>query len=114
MEKALFALPILPGKTAAARSFLKELEGGRKEQFAASERRLGAVEEVWAIQPTGQGDLFVVYVAAQNVGNAFTQFAASKDEFDRWFKQQLGEITGADLNVPPTAPMSEILSDYHA
>jgi hypothetical protein len=64
MEKTLFALPILPGKTEAARSFLKELEGARKEQYAVSERRLGVVEEVWAIQPTGPGDLFVVYVAA--------------------------------------------------
>ena len=110
----LFALPILPGKTQAARAFLKELEGARKEQFAVSERRLGVVEEVWAIQASGQGDLYVVYGAATNLANVFQQFAASKDEFDQWFKQRVNETTGADLNVPPTAPMSEILSDYHA
>jgi len=114
VEKMLFALPILPGKTAAARAFLKELEGPRKEQFAVSERRLGVVEEVWAIQAGAQGDLLVAYGAAPNLANAFQQFAASKDDFDQWFKTRLGEVTGADLNVPPTAPMSEILSDYHA
>jgi hypothetical protein len=41
MEHALFALPIQSGKSQAARSFLQELEHGRKDQYAASERRLG-------------------------------------------------------------------------
>jgi hypothetical protein len=114
MDQTLFALPIVPGKTEAARAFLQELEGARKEQYAASEQRLGLTKEVWAIQPTGQGDLFVVYFAGQNIGHAFQQFATSQDEFDRWFKQRVRETTGADLNTPPPGPMSQIHSDYQA
>ncbi len=45
------------------------------------------------------------------MGQAFTQFAASQDEFDCWFKQQVQETTGADLNIPPPGPISEILGD---
>ena len=112
MDQTLFVLPILAGKTAAARAFLAELEGERKGQYAASERRLGLTREVWAIQPTPQGDLYVVYIAGESIPTAFRRFAASEDEFDAWFKQRVLETTGADLNTPPPGPMSEILSDY--
>ncbi|MDQ3512596.1 MAG: DUF6176 family protein [Chloroflexota bacterium] len=114
MDQTLFAMPILPGKTEAARAFLRELDGPRKQELAACDQHLGIVKETWAIQQTPQGDLLVGYVAGEDVGRAFTQFAASQDEFDRWFKQQMQEVTGADLNAPPTGPISEILADFGA
>ena len=114
MDQTLFAMPILPGKTEAARTFLRELEGPRKPQLAACDQGLGITKEVWAIQQMPQGDLLVGYLAGEDVGRAFTQFAASQDEFDRWFKQQMQEVTGADLNAPPTGPISEILADFGA
>ena len=114
MDQTLFALPILPGQTGAARAFLAELEGARKEQYAASEGRLGLTKEVWAIQAGPQGDLYVVYFAGEDIARAFRQFAASQDEFDRWFKDRVRATTGADLNTPPPGPMSEILSDFEA
>ena len=111
MEQALFALPILPDKTEAARAYLRELGGPRKQELAACGQSVGIVKETWAIQQTPLGDLFVVYMAGENLARAFTQFAASQDEFDRWQKQQVLETTGADLNTPPVGPMSEILAD---
>ena len=114
MDQTLFALPILGGHTDDARAFLRELEGERKGQYAASERRLGLTREIWAIQRTPTGDLFVVYFAGADIGRAFGQFAASEDEFDRWFKARVLQTTGVDLKTPPPGPMSEILSDYRA
>ena len=114
MDQTLFALPILTGKADDARAFLTELEGERKGQYAASERRLGLTKEVWAIQGTPAGDLYLVYIAGADIPAAFQRFAASQDEFDRWFKRRVMETTGADLNTPPPGPMSEILSDYQA
>jgi hypothetical protein len=114
MDQALFALPILPGKTAAARAFLHEQEGPRKQEIAACSQGAGLTKEVWAIQQTPQGDFFVVYMAGEDIAQAFTQLAASQDEFDRWLKQQLQETTGADLNTPPPGPISEILTDVEA
>jgi hypothetical protein len=35
MDQALFALPILPGKTEAARAFLHEQNGPRKQELVA-------------------------------------------------------------------------------
>jgi DMSO/TMAO reductase YedYZ molybdopterin-dependent catalytic subunit len=111
MDQTLFALPILPGKTAAARAFLQELGGPRKQELAACGQSVGLTKETWAIQQTPQGDLFVAYMAGKDLAQAFAQFAASQTAFDRWFKQQVQETTGADLNTPPSGPISEILAD---
>ena len=114
MDQALFALPILPGKTEAARAFLRELGGPRIQELAACGHGVGLTKETWAIQQTPQGDLFVAYVTGEDIAEAFRQFAASQSEFDRWFKQQVQETTGADLNTPPPGPISEILADTDA
>jgi hypothetical protein len=114
MDQALFALPILPGQTAAARAFLRELGGPRQQDLAACGQSVGINKETWAIQQTPQGDFFVAYLAGEDLAHAFTQFAASQTEFDRWFKQQVQETTGADLNTPPPGPISEILADTAA
>ena len=114
MEYALFALPIQSGKTDAARAFLRELENERKGQYTESERRLGITKEVWALQQTPQGDLFMVFFQSDNINGAVGQFVGSQDEFDQWFKRQVRDATGVDLNVPPPGPLSEILSVYEA
>ena len=54
MDQALFALPILPGKTEAARAFLQELGGPRKQDLAACTDSVGVAKEMWAIQQTPQ------------------------------------------------------------
>jgi hypothetical protein len=114
MEYGLFALPIQSGKTDAARAFQRELEGARKAQYAASEQRLAITKEVWALQQTPMGDFFVVFFQSQDIGGAIKQFVESQDGFDQWFKRQVHDTTGVDLNVPPPGPLSEILSIYDA
>jgi hypothetical protein len=111
MEQTLFTLPILPGKTGAARAFLQEVESSRIHELAACGESVGIDREVWAIQQTPQGDMYVAYITGEDIAHAFREFAASQSEFDRWFKQQLQETTGADLNTPPPGPISEILAD---
>jgi hypothetical protein len=114
MDQALFVLPILPGKTAAARAFLQEQDGPRRQELLACGQGVGISKETWAVQQTPQGDFFIVYRAGEDIAHAFTQLAASQSEFDRWLKQQLQETTGADLNTPPPGPISEILTDVKA
>jgi hypothetical protein len=80
---AFCAFPILPGKRGAARTFLIELEGVRKEHSACSERRLGLIKEVWAVQQAPQGDLVVVFITGEAISNAFQQFATAHDVFDQ-------------------------------
>ena len=40
MEQVCFALPVRVGKADAARAFMRELEGTRKTEYGASERRI--------------------------------------------------------------------------
>ena len=114
MEYALFALPIRDGKSAAARAFLRDLESERKADYAASEQRIGITKEVWAIQQTPMGELFVVFFQGADIAGAVAQFVGSRDAFDLWFKEQVMDTTGVDLNVPPQGALSDILSVYEA
>jgi hypothetical protein len=114
MEQALFALPISPGKTEAARAFLRQAGGPRLRELVECGQNVGVAHEAWALQQTPQGDLIIAYMTAENIGHAFTVFACSQDAFDVWFKQNVQEVTGADLNTPPSGPISEILADTRA
>ncbi len=111
MDQTLFVLPILPGQTEAARAFLQELGGARKQELAACGQSIGIPKEMWALQRLPQGDVLIAYMAGDDLGHALRQFAASQDDFDRWMKQRLQEVTGADLNTPPSGPLSECLVD---
>ena len=75
---------------------------------------MGVVKETWALQQGPQGDLLVVYMAGEDLAKAFAGFAASRDAFDAWQKQQIKEATGADLDTPPPGPISEVLADVEA
>ncbi len=114
MDHSGFALPILPGKAAAARAFQGELDGPRKDEYARSERALGIVKELWFLQETPAGDIFVAYLESPDINRALDQFAASREAFDVWFKRQLAEVTGVDLNIPPPGPLSRLVSHYEA
>jgi len=114
MDHIGFAPPILPGKGAAARAFQRDLAGPRMVEYAASERAIGITKELWFLQETPNGDFFVTYMESADFGKALGMFAASRGTFDVWFKRQLADVTGVDLNEPPPGPLSELLSHYEA
>ncbi len=114
MDHVGFALPVQPGKSEDARAFLTALDGPRKGQYTASERKIGITKELWFFQETPQGDLIVAYMESADFGKALGMFAQSKEEFDVWFKERLANATGVDLNSPPPGPLSELLSHYEA
>jgi hypothetical protein len=112
MDQICLALPILPGKTASARDFQKELDGPRKGDYDASERRIGITKEVWYIAEMPAGDQLVAYMESADFNKAFSMFVQSRDEFDLWFKERLADATGVDLNDPPELKLPELVSSY--
>jgi len=114
MQQVCFTLAIVAGKTAGARTFMRELDGARKAEYAASERRIGIVKECRFLQQTPLGDLLIGYMESPDFDRALRLFAESRDGFDLWFKAQMAEVTGIDLNNPPQGPLSELLSSYSA
>jgi len=114
MDQIGFAPPVIPGKSDAARDFFTELEGARKQEYAASEKRIGVTRELWFLQHTPMGDLLVAYIESPDAANVLGLFSKSEDAFDQWFKRGLAEITGVDLNNPPPWPLSDLVSSYAA
>jgi Family of unknown function (DUF6176) len=114
MDQICLVVPVLPGKTADARDFMRELEGARKPGYQRSEQRIGIVKEAWYLASTPGGDQLVAYMESPDFPAALSMFSQSHDEFDRWFKQRLAEATGLDLNTPPPGPLPELLSSYPA
>jgi hypothetical protein len=112
MASVGFALPILPGKTEAARTFQRALDGSRKGEYGESERNIGITKELWFLQQTPNGDLFVAYLESADPDRALGMFSQSREPFEVWFKEQLAIITGMDMNNPPPGPLSELLSHY--
>jgi len=113
MDPVCLVMPILPGKTDAARAFLRDLDGPRKADFDQSERRIGITKELWYLAALPTGDQLVGYMEAADFGAAVAQFSASKDPFDLWFKSRMADVTGVDFNnIPPGFAPPELLSYY--
>jgi hypothetical protein len=115
MDHICLAFRVLSGKTAEARTFMHQLDGARRAEFDASERRIGITKELWYLATLPSGDHLIAYMEAADFNRALQSFISSRDPFDLWFKAQMLTATGVDLNNPPpnmTPP--ELLSHYEA
>jgi hypothetical protein len=112
VDHICLTIPVLAGQGQAARSFMGELEDAQRNAYEESERRIGIEKELWFISNLGEQELLVAYMESGDFGRAFEQFVASRDSFDLWFKGQLANVTGLDLNDPPELQLPELLSHY--
>ncbi|MBO0703008.1 MAG: hypothetical protein J2P38_08760 [Candidatus Dormibacteraeota bacterium] len=113
MASLSMAMPVKPGKSDQLRSFAGEVLGTRRAAFEESEQRVGIAREGWYLQASAMGDLMIIWVEADDPGAALAGFIQSQDTFDTWFKTQLLDITGVDLNDAP-ADVPEVLMDWSA
>lgn len=115
MDHICLVMPVLPGRTADARAFMRELDTSRRDQFDTSERRIGITKELWYLASVPGGDQLVAYIESADFGRAIGLFSSSQEPFDVWFKDRMAEVTGVDLNnIPPDFAPPELLSHYDA
>jgi len=114
MDHICLTIPVLPGQADAARTFMGELESTQRSSYADSEQRIGIDKELWFMSDLGDRDLLVAYMESGDFGRALEQFSGSRDPFDMWFKEQLANVTGLDLNDPPEMQLPELVSHYEA
>jgi hypothetical protein len=74
MDQICLVVPIMAGKTAEARDFMRELEEKHKPGYDQSERRIGITKEVWYLAHTPAGDQFVAYMESPDFGRALSLF----------------------------------------
>ena len=99
MSIMAMALPILPGKTPAWRSWISELNGPRHEEFVASRSRAGVHERTF-LQETPKGDVVIVTLEGTDPAGSFQTMTQANDAFTTWFLSQAKEVHGIDIPSP--------------
>ena len=112
MASLALAIPVLPGKTEAVRKMFETIKSEKWKEYDQSQKRSGLKKERDFLQSTPMGDTLVFYLEADDFNKAFSEFAASKDPFDVWFKQEIKNVSGVDFNEPSSGPLPEQLMSY--
>ena len=113
MPVTTFCAPILPGKTEAWKAAAHAILGPRKDEHAASRRRLGIAREIASLQSTPQGDWVVVCLEADDPDSVISRILASDDPFDRWFSETvLQGVHGISVSQVP--PPNQLFVDWQA
>ncbi len=102
-----FCAPLAPGETERARAFVADAY--HRDEFTASRRRLNVSVELITLHSTPQGDIVGIYVEGDDPVKGNAGFAASKDPFDLWFKEQLTKIFPSSIDFSkPVEGVEEI------
>ena len=94
------ALPLLSHKTARLHEWAFELNGIHATEFEESLRRLGCGLTLF-VQHAPDVDLVISVVEGDEPEGALGQLAMSQHPFDRWYIQQIAELTGVNFSAPP-------------
>jgi hypothetical protein len=111
MQSVGFDVSPLRGRTEANRIALASCwVGARKEAHQDARRRAGIIREAIWIQPAPGRDVAVVSLEADDLATAFTTVATSDEPFDRWFRDQVGQVHCVAVEEGFTAP--ELVLDF--
>jgi len=98
------------------RRLLQELsDGGRREEYVRSRRRLGIwAESVWFVQkPTGGGVTVAYLEASDPKKRALRELAASEASFETYYSRVMGKRSGLDVVRLGRAATGELLFAWH-
>ena len=108
-------LPVRPGQSEPYRRFLQELQGSRREDFAAFRQRWGLRSLAIWLAPARAGGVVVAQVELAGDLAAFAAgFARSTHPFDRWLAERFRELHGVDLGDGVARYRAELLGAWAA
>ena len=97
----MFILPIVRGKEDLYRQTWDEIEGARRDEYAAAWKDAGVTRQaVWHQQTPDGSTLAIVYIEASDP-DAQQRFVSSDADISRWFVQRMQEVHGRDVSEPP-------------
>jgi hypothetical protein len=106
-----FCAPVRPDRVDRGRAFSKEVSETRRDEYMASRRALGVVQETVVLNETPMGPILCVYLEAADPQAANVGFAESQTEFDRWFKDQCKDIFPPEIDFDEPVPANETVFD---
>jgi hypothetical protein len=108
------AFPVLQGKEEDIRNLAAEMAGPRREEALEFYRHFGVVRESWHYQETPNGPMVIGVTEVEEPeakAAKAREYAESNRPFDRWFKDQVRNLTGIDPDAQPLGPPSEVIFD---
>jgi len=113
MQLLVRAFPVLAGKEMQLRQFAHDIQTTRSAEVADFFRRLGVARESWHLQETPHGSwvIAVTQIPDRPIEVAGQDYAASRGDFDRWFKEQVMLISGVNPETTPLGPPTQCIFD---
>jgi hypothetical protein len=112
MQQVVRAFPILSGREEEMTQFLEELRNKRKAETDAFYRRYGVNRETAYLQKADSGAILIVVTDIDEPDKNFTEYGASLDQFEAWFKDRVESFSGINLNRTPRGPEAQRLHDW--
>ncbi|MGM0932460.1 MAG: hypothetical protein ACQEWD_03335 [Bacteroidota bacterium] len=109
MKKFAYSFPIFKDKVDQWLNFAREVNTTHKEEFSKMHQRIGVKKESWFLQESAEGYSVVVYTEAEDE-HFMNKFKNDQSEFSEWFREQVSELQGVDLDF--TTQMPEIVLDW--
>ena len=103
--------PVLPGKEEDIRKLAAEMAGPRREEAAEFYKSFAVTRESWHYQETPHGAVVIGVTEIADPVAKGQEYAESNRPFDRWFKDQVRNLTGIDPESQPLGPPSEVIFD---
>jgi len=94
-----------------ARDFVSSVKDRRKD-FERSTKQLKVRRAAWLLQQLPASSTIILFIEADDVEKAISDFSRSTDSFDVWLKDSTKSITGMDLSQPRKDPVPETLLSY--
>jgi hypothetical protein len=105
---------VLPGKTQAAREFMRQLAEVRHGEHEQAEHRIGIDAERWFLAGSCERELLVGMIDTADLRRMIGLLAVSLHPYDLWFKARFHEVTGTDLNDAPPIDAAVLLTSSRA
>jgi hypothetical protein len=112
-ELIVRAFPVIPGKEEQVRALAREIGTTRAAQASEFFHRYGVTRETWHLQNTPYGTwiIGVTQLDGMPVDVAAQQYSESEIAYDRWFKDQVHDLSGINPDEQPLGPPTECIFD---
>ena len=118
MRHVLWVVPVLPGKTAAARAYCDALEAERRTEYEASEKKIGIDREAFFLWHGPDSDYIILYMDGENMTDSLKAWVDHTGEFELWGKAQWAEFSAPEAwptpmwSAPGESNLPELISVY--
>jgi hypothetical protein len=96
----------------AARAFAGEINGARKADYLAAQKRNGCTRERVFLSETPMGSMILVHREAPNAGFQMATLAGSSNAYDKFYMESVTKMAGVDFTKVPAGPPPHLVFEW--